>query len=371
MRICLFNVTSTIDQIGSSEVGGVEAYSFRLGQALQKRGHEVVLWGGKPKFRRTFYESGLELQLRDYLETSQIPNLGTRFRRLVQRLHFSWATRKEFARESFDAILLFKPYDFVSAWLWRGRGIRSRIVTSIHGPEFYWVDSIFSHYVDDWYAVSPSTAKAVEVRYRRPCKVLPNFIDLQDFPFVDRPGEPGEKMILTVGRLVGWKGISQLVEAFQKVHERIPQTKLVVIGDGPEKGNLEALAQSLGLKEAVQFPGVLSREAVLKYHQAAWVLVQPSVGYESFSISVLEALASGVPVLASDQVGIVDWFRDEEALEVYPSNQPEQLVERLHAMLSCPWSSLRARAQKARKIAEREFAVERVVPEIEKLCLKS
>ena len=144
MKICLFNVTSTMAQIGSAEVGGVEAYTFRLGEALLQRGHQVVLYGGRPKEKIPFPPSQIPLRLFPHMETSKIPDLGTRFQRLIQRVHFAWSARHDFFGGGFDAILIFKPYDFVTAWFWRKRGVRARIVASLHGEEFYPCDHFFA-----------------------------------------------------------------------------------------------------------------------------------------------------------------------------------------------------------------------------------
>jgi len=369
MKICLFNVTSTMDVIGSGEVGGVEAYTFRLGLALKQRGHDVILFGGSPKNGRSFYESTLKVKLFPYLETSGIPNLGTRFRRLAQRLHFARSARSEFLAEQFDVALIFKPYDLITARNWRRAGWKNRVIASIHGPEFYALDRCFVSSVDAMYAASHSTAGAVEKHYGKPCAVIPNFLDVNKFRFLTRPDPPPEKLIVTAGRLVGWKGLASLIRAFVEIHSRMPEAHLVVIGDGPEKVPLERLTWQLGLASAVQFPGVLSEESVRSFHQKAWIFVQPSIGYESFSISALEALASGLTVLVSDQVGVADWFCAGENIEMFPAGDEDKLKDSIHRLLNEPWTAHRERGRRARSIVETEFADEKVISRIERLCL--
>ncbi len=357
-----------MDQIGSAEVGGVEAYTFRLGEALQERGHQVTLFGGLPKKGRTFYQSGLSLQLFPYIETSNIPNFGTRFRRLVQRLHFAWGSHKTLLQQKFDAVFIFKPYDLITAWNWRRRGSRSRIIASIHGPEFYPGDRLFVSSIDAIYAVSASTAKAVQDHYHQPCPVIPNFIDLKKFPYLDRATPSQEKWLITVGRLVGWKGVSSLIQSFAEVYSKIPESRLAIFGEGPEKTGLQQQAEQLGLSSVVQFPGIISQESLKEFYKRAWLFIQPSIGYESFSISALEALASGLSVLVSDQVGIADWFQSSEGIEIYPSKNPYELTRRICTLLTQSWNANLERGRKARSVVEKEFASAQVVSKIEQLC---
>ena len=360
-----------MDRIGSAEVGGVESYTFRLGEALARSGHEIVLYGGQPRKPLSFEVPGVSFHLLPHLETAAVPDLGTRFRRLVQRLHFAWRSRNELLREWFDAILIFKPYDLITAWLWRRWGLRARVVASIHGPEFYPGDRQFAGSVDAWYAVNHSTARAVENRYGKRCEAIPNFLDGKQIAFPDRPHPPQEKLVITVGRLVGWKGLAHLARAFARIHAG-PAIKdplrLAIIGDGPERSPLETLVRDLRIAQKVDFPGVLGEEELADYRKRAWLHVQPSIGYESFSISTLEALASGVNVLASDQVGIAEWFHSDNVLEVYPASDTVELERRLIRLLSESWAENRERSLRARAVVEKEFTVERVVPRIENLC---
>src|ERR1700722_4754625 len=89
MKIGLFLPNATFDLPGTNEVGGIEVYALELGEQLQKRSHAIILFGGKPKPGRKHRTIPFPYQLFDYIETKDIPKLGTRFRKLVQRLHFA------------------------------------------------------------------------------------------------------------------------------------------------------------------------------------------------------------------------------------------------------------------------------------------
>ncbi len=358
-------------RIGSSEVGGVEACTFRLGEALMQRGHQVTLYGGQPKEEISFSSSQIPLRLFPYLETRKVPNLGTRFQRLIQRLHFAWNARRDLSEETFDAILIFKPYDFVAAWFWRKRGVRARIVASLHGTEFYpgdhWLASRHGG-IDAIYAVNDSTARSLEKRYGRSCEIIPNFLDGQQFALLDRPSPPVEKLVLAVGRLVAIKGMDNLVRAFARVQAKIPDARLMLVGDGPERSNLEQLVRQLDLGGVVGMPGVLSEQDVIECHRKCWVYAQPSTGDESFSISTLEAFASGLSVVASDRVRVAREFQKDAAVEIYPAHDATGLEQRLTQSLSESWEENRKRGQRARTIVEKHFLADVILPKIERAC---
>lgn len=367
MKICLFNVTSTMAPIGSAEVGGVEAYSFRLAEALQQRGHQVTLFGGQPKTETPLPATTVPLRLFPYLETAAAPNLGTRFQRLIQRLHFAWTTRNDPSFQTFDAIFIFKPYDFITAWFWRKRGLRARVVASLHGTEFYLLDRFFARCVDAMYAVASSTAGRLEWRYQQSCAVIPNFIEPQRFAPRTSPEPPPGKIILAVGRLVPIKGMAQLLRAFARVRPQVPEARLVLVGDGPERSRLEKLAAELGVRDAVMLTGVLSESQIIEQHRRCWVYVQPSTGHESFSISTLEAFASGLSVIASDRVEIARDFQKDDAVRICPAADADGLERRLLAALLTPWMEHHQRGQRAGTIVDRKFVPATVLPRIENL----
>ena len=129
-------------------------------------------------------------------------------------------------------------------------------------------------------------------------EVIPNGVDCQDF----KPGSQSENpslTLLSVGRLHPQKNVQRTLEILLAIRE---QAKIAatarVIGDGPERQNLEKFAEQHNLEGAVSFEGWLPRSEVAAAYQSATVLVQLST-YEGMSNTILEALASGLPVVAS------------------------------------------------------------------------
>lgn len=109
--------------------------------------------------------------------------------------------------------------------------------------------------------------------------------------------------IICVGRLIATKRIDDAIHAIYLVSKQIPNIKLLIIGDGPERANLEYLASSLCLEKIVSFIGRVNQEDVIKYYQQSDVFLQTSES-EGFSLVAIEAMACGLPIV-STPVGIV------------------------------------------------------------------
>jgi glycosyltransferase involved in cell wall biosynthesis len=113
-----------------------------------------------------------------------------------------------------------------------------------------------------------------------------------------------KQRVITVCRLTGWKGVNSLIEAIGT----LPDVGLVVVGEGPERPNLEALVQRLKLEDRVHFAGQVGQERVGAYLAACDLFVLNS-RYEGLPHVVLEAMAAGLPVVATDVGGIGEVVR--------------------------------------------------------------
>ena len=112
------------------------------------------------------------------------------------------------------------------------------------------------------------------------------------------------KGIVFLGRLLNDKGVDMLLQAFAQL--RPPGWRLTIIGDGPERGELESLAKELRVSHLVKFLGVLQREALVRELNHNQLMVIPSRCRETFGVVALEGLACGCVVLASDGGGLPD-----------------------------------------------------------------
>ncbi len=186
-----------------------------------------------------------------------------------------------------------------------------------------------------------------------------------------RPRHPDEEtpVILHVARLVEVKGTAHLLRAFARLDR--PAVELVIIGDGPLRQKLVALAASLGVAGRVRFLGALPQAAVLGWMRRAAMLVLPSVRtgtgrVEGLGMVVLEAAATGVPVVGSEIGGIPEGVIDGETGFLVPERDEAGLARRLGAL----WddAALRRRmGAAARALVERNFDLARQTAVLETL----
>ena len=112
----------------------------------------------------------------------------------------------------------------------------------------------------------------------------------------------GGTMLVSIGRLVPWKGFSLLIEVVAELRAELPDIQLVIIGDGPERKMLDFKIKSLNLEKHVRLIGAVPKEVVQRYLCAADLFVL-NTGYEGFSHQIIEATAAGVPVLTTKNGG--------------------------------------------------------------------
>jgi glycosyltransferase involved in cell wall biosynthesis len=137
-----------------------------------------------------------------------------------------------------------------------------------------------------------------------------------------------------------YKGVDWVMRAMPRVRERVPGARLVVVGDGPFRAELEQAARRLGVGEAVEFRGFLPRAEKVRALQQAWALVQPSPK-EGWGLTVVEAGACGTAVVAADSPGLRDSVRRDETGLLVPYGDDARLAAALARVLED--GALRAR----------------------------
>lgn len=162
----------------------------------------------------------------------------------------------------------------------------------------FWARRAFAQ-ADAVGAVSPMVRGVIQAKWRGPSsmRIIPNFVDTDFFDIPQRASPPPLRFV-TVGRLVPEKGMDVLLKAFAQAFEDTPSVELHIGGDGPEAKALQHTAQQKGIASQVKFHGHISGTEVRSLLYQAHVFVLPS-RYETFGITVLEALATGCPVLAT------------------------------------------------------------------------
>jgi glycosyltransferase involved in cell wall biosynthesis len=167
-------------------------------------------------------------------------------------------------------------------------------------------------------------AHGIKARFR----VVPNAVDTDLFGLpAGRPSGPAR--LITVAALLPAKGLPQLIAAVRDLGDR--DFALDLVGDGPYRAEYERLVRDAGLEKRVVFHGYQPKPAVARLMQQADLLVLPSLG-ENLPVAVLEAMACGLPVVATRVGGVPDLVDERIGLLVEPGN-PEALRAGIERML--------------------------------------
>jgi len=170
------------------------------------------------------------------------------------------------------------------------------------------------------------------------------------------PPSPEPGLVVSVGNFRTEKGHDLLLRAFTDVASSEQAARLVLVGDGPLREHLKALARSLGLGDRVQFVGHVKN--VWPYLRRAAVYVQPSRS-EPLGIAVLEAMAAGRPVVASATGGLIEVVTSETGILV-PPNDPDALARAILRFLRSP-ALAEAAGMSGRNAAQAHTAQQMVV----------
>jgi glycosyltransferase involved in cell wall biosynthesis len=291
------------------------------------------------------------------------------------------ALRRLYREHAIDLVILKMPKCIRMAWaarlLSRGRGpaILCRMGDAVMKRSFR-SKLTYGTMVDRY--VTPAEfcrTKLLAYGYYGPDRIvaIPNGVSAP-------PDDPGAReriraefqlgdapLLVTTSRLHPAKGHVHLLDALARVRERFPNVRLIVAGDGVERGDLEDRAASLGISRAVVFAGF--RNDVPALLQAADVFVLPSL-LEGMPNTALEAMSVALPVVATNVDGVPEAVADgETGLLVQPAD-PEAMAEAIGRLLSEP-DTRAAMGAAGRRRAETEFSVDRMLDAVEALCLET
>ncbi|MHC4942029.1 MAG: glycosyltransferase family 4 protein [Planctomycetota bacterium] len=171
----------------------------------------------------------------------------------------------------------------------------------------------------------------------------------------------GEKMILTICRLMIWKGVDGIIRAIKEMPE---DHKLYVVGDGDQMENWQGLSQDMGLSDRVFFKGNVPYELIPYYLKAADVFVLNS-NYEGLSHTILEVMWSGLPAVVTGVCGNPELIEDGVNGLTIPFNRPEKLHQAIMTILND--SDLASMYSEASREKVKDFARTKIFQETEAL----
>ena len=356
--------------------GGSGAVATELGIALAKRGHEVHFISYKQPFRLPAFLPGVffhEVEVGRYPLFEYPPyDLA-----LAVRMHEVVLAHKLDLLHVHYAI----PHA-TSAWIAREMLNQNQadvqIITTLHGTDITLVGQDPSFWAITKFSIEKSDGLTAVSHYLRretytafgctgcSVDVIHNFIDpvvydRSRYPPVLREHIDGSRRVLMhVSNFRPVKRVRDVVRIFARVATEVPSV-LVMVGDGPERSAAEIEARSLGVQDDVQFLG--RHDAVAPLLACADLFLLPSQT-ESFGLSALEALASGVPVVASDVGGIPEVVRDGQTGALRPVGDVDGMAAAAVGIL-CDAEGWRAMSAAAATDARDRFAEDDIVAQYE------
>ncbi len=356
--------------------GGSGAVATELGLELARRGHQIHLISYASPFRLRGYADNVFFHEVDLSGTYP----------LLEYFPYSLAlavTQEEVAlRERLDILHVHYAVPHATAAFLAREMIRDRhrlrVVTTLHGTDITLVGQERAFYTVTKFSIERSDAVTAVSAYLRDetykaflCEgcgidVIPNFVNPAEYYPSDDPAcraslaPTGTKVLMHVSNFRPVKRMLDVVRIFAKVRERLPAV-LVLVGDGPERPATGAEAERLGVAEHVRFLGKV--DAVADLLRAADLLLLPS-GSESFGLAALEAMACGVPVVASRVGGLPEVVEDGKGGALVPVGDVDTMAARAVELLEPDrWRRARAAALERAKA----FDEARIVPQYEAL----
>lgn len=218
-------------------------------------------------------------------------------------------------------------------------------------------------------AVSQACVMSLEQYFPGAYDIIPNGIDCELFRPLASPDErrPGPPRILFVGRFDPRNGLHTLIDAARILHAEGREFEVEVVGDGPARPIYERQARRAGVWDRMRWRGLLKDERPEMYRQAT-LLAAPCT-LASFGVVLLEAFASGIPVVAADNVGFRQVIRDGAPGEFVPGEDPAALAAGIARVLDDE-ALRRDWGARGRRVAEERYAWPTVARRIEDLYLE-
>lgn len=217
--------------------------------------------------------------------------------------------------------------------------------------------------------------EAVKIHNIKPGKitVIPGGVDTERFRPPSSKAEarrrlslPEDKfIILTVRNFTRRTGLIELIKACRGILEREGNIILVIVGDGPLKGEMEAVIDRYRLKSGIIITGFVPNGLLPSYYQASDLFVMPTQKLEGFGLALVEALSSGLPVLATPVGGITEVLSGMDKDAFFKDISQDSLSEGLKRLINDTEARERM-AAKARDYARERYSWNNVIPRLEK-----
>ncbi len=354
--------------------GGSGILATELGIALAERGHTIHFVTFEPPFRLQSFHDNI---MSHYVQLTSYPLF--RF----PPMSLALATKISEIAEEFGVQIWHAHYAIPhAACALLARDMlppekRFKVVTTLHGTDITLVGSDPSFYRITKYAMEESEAVTAvsdwlntetrrEFNLAKPVRTIYNFLDIRKFdnhiPCREKLAAPDEKIIMHISNFRPVKRVTDVVRVFRRINEKIP-SRLVMVGEGPERMSAVGVAKQLGIADRIKHLG--NQENIESLIPCADLVIQPSE-HESFGLVPLEAMACGVPVLGTRSGGIVEVIEDGVTGILCEVGDIDDMAKRAIDILSDPAAS-RAMGEKGQQRVLERFSRDRIVDEYETL----
>jgi len=379
MKIILANDYKTV-------IGGTEIYLWSLKKALEKNGHEVVVFGSSKSYDEYIYSQKVK-SIERY--TKKLFNIQTYldFKKLVNEFKPDIIHVHNFYNELSPSILLVTG--------------KIPIVMTVHDTLLVNAVSVLSGRTGEDCKTRTCSGctncvgfkgmiyeKLRKIIYRTLLKRISLFITpsiyLNNF-LVEAGFQPIQTVynginlfkfskvnnfdrLLYVGRMSRDKGVEYLLKAMPDIIKQFPKVKLILLGDGPDKDYFINLSKKLDIINNLNFLGSVNKEEIKKQFDECSIVIVPSVFSEAFGLVVVESMSVGRPVIGTTSGALPELIENDKTGYIIPSKNSHILAEKVIKLLSN--KNLIANMSKISKIKSMKYSIESHVIEITNIYKK-
>jgi glycosyltransferase involved in cell wall biosynthesis len=326
------------------KIGGLENYAYLLAKELHKSGEYKV-----SVITSNYDGNGYKREVIDGMAVHRLPIWFTISNTPINFLWY-WRIKHIFAAEQTDIVHLHAPVPFMADVAARAAKDRPVVLTYHSGSMLKgtWpVDFIIGFYENRFLpalfrranaivAISQDFAKRKFPQFANKISFIPTGVDLKRF--TKTPLLTQTETVTFVGRIEhssSWKGIEQLLQAMVLVTKHRPQAVLELVGSGDAVEHYRIRARELGISSSVIFSGPQLGQNLVEAYKRTNVVVLPSVSdSEAFSVTLIEAMASGRPIIGTNIGGTPQVIEHGKNGLLVPPKNPEALAEAIEQVLS-------------------------------------
>lgn len=355
--------------------GGVTEHVHATAEELRRRGHDVTIITAYFNRGDEEWSDGVERIGRDLT----LP-INSAFVNVTIGLRLRWDLRRLAEKHQFDLLHIHNPLDPVLPMLSVLTLPMPKVGTFHTSKPSSFGFALFRKPIEQRVnqrlsvriAVSEAAKQFYGMYFQGPWEIIPNGVDVARFHPEAKPMPrftDGKPNILFVGRMDPRKGVHIILDAFTRIAERVPESRLLIVGGGILIHHYKRFIP-VQFAHRIHFLNYVSREDLPRYYATADICCFPAYGRESFGIVLAEAMASGKPVVASNIPGYAAVMDDGVTGLLAEKGNPKDFSEKLISLLGD--SAARQRMGSAgRKKAETLYAWPRIVDQLEEKYLQA